>query len=66
VSVEQILRDCLKKEPKDWTQGDKNRIARCLRALGWTRKRAPKDEGRRRGWRYCPGPGLRSGVPLHS
>lgn len=63
-TVEQILRDCLDKLPRDWTQGDKSRVARCLRAIGWTRKRAPKDDQGRREWRYCPGPGLRCAVPL--
>lgn len=56
VSIEQILRDCLQKQPKDWTQADKTRIARCFRALGWTRKRAPKDKQCHREWRYYPGP----------
>jgi hypothetical protein len=66
VSVEQILRSCLEKQPKDWTQTDKNRVARCLRALGWTRKRASKGDDGRREWRYCPGPALRCAVPLNS
>ncbi|HXI44187.1 MAG TPA: virulence-associated E family protein [Bryobacteraceae bacterium] len=66
VTLEQILRDCLDKQPRDWTHGDKTRVARCLRAIGWMRKRAPKDDQGRREWRYCPGPGLRSAVPLTS
>jgi predicted P-loop ATPase len=66
VTLDQILRDCLGKEPRDWTQGDKTRVARCLRAIGWTRKRAPKDERGRREWIYRPGPKLRSGVPPDS
>ena len=61
VTVNQILRNCLEKQPRDWNQGDKTRVARCLRAIGWTRKRAPKDEQGHREWRYHPGPGLRSG-----
>jgi len=64
VTIEQILRLCIQKQPSDWNQGDKNRIARCLRAIGWTRKRGPKDEKGHRDWRYCPGPGLRCGIPL--
>ena len=59
VTVEQILRNCVNKEPRDWTQGDKTRVARCLRAIGWTRKRAPKDDQGHREWRYCPGPSVR-------
>lgn len=64
VTVEGVLGDCLSKPPKDWTQGDKARIGRCLLALGWTRKRGPKDEEGRRRWKYVPGPNLRSGVPF--
>jgi hypothetical protein len=59
VTVEQILGNCIEKLSRDWTQSDKNRIARCLRAIGWTQKRAPKDESGRRPWRYVPGPRLR-------
>ncbi len=66
VTVDQILRNCIEKVPRDWNQGDKNRVARCLRAIGWTRKRAPKDDQGHRGWRYHPGPGLRSSVPPES
>jgi hypothetical protein len=55
VTVDQILRDCIEKLPKDWNQGDKNRVARCLRVICWTRKRGPKDESGHREWRYCPG-----------
>jgi predicted P-loop ATPase len=60
-SVEQVLLNCLEKQPRDWTQGDKARVARCLRAIGWTRKRAPKDDRGHREWRYHPGPSLRNG-----
>jgi predicted P-loop ATPase len=63
VTAEHILRSCIEKLSRDWTQSDKNRIARCLRAIGWTRKRAAKDENGRRPWRYIPGPSLR-GVPV--
>jgi predicted P-loop ATPase len=65
VTVEQVLRVCLEKLARDWTQGDKNRVARCLQAIGWTRKRGPKDERGHRDWRYCPGP-CQSSVPLGS
>ncbi|HEY7338316.1 MAG TPA: virulence-associated E family protein [Bryobacteraceae bacterium] len=54
VTVEQILSGCVEKQTRDWTQGDKNRVARCLGALGWKRKRGPKDERGKRDWRYCP------------
>jgi putative DNA primase/helicase len=62
VTVDQILRNCIDKQPKDWSQGDKARIGRCLHVLGWTRKRGSKDEKGRREWRYVPGPSLRSSV----
>jgi len=65
VTVEQILRKCLDKQHRDWSQGDKSRVGRCLRAIGWTRKRAPKDDQGHRAWRYCPGPSLRTAVPLN-
>lgn len=64
VTVELVLGDCIEKQAKDWTQGDKARIGRCLHALGWTRKRGPKDEEGLRRWRYVRGPNLRSGVPF--
>jgi predicted P-loop ATPase len=66
VTVEQILSGCVNKLRRDWNQGDKTRVARCLRAIGWTRKRAPKDDQGHRAWRYCPGLGLKSDVPLKS
>jgi predicted P-loop ATPase len=62
VTVEQILRNCFEKQPKDWSQGDKARIGRCLHGMGWSRKRGPKDEKGRREWTYVPGPNLRSNV----
>ena len=33
VSVAEVLTNCLEKKKDMWTQTDKNRIARCLRAL---------------------------------
>jgi putative DNA primase/helicase len=63
ITVEQILRDCIEKLSRDWTQSDKNRIARCLRSIGWTRKRGPRAEKGHRDWRYLPGPTLRSRCP---
>jgi predicted P-loop ATPase len=64
VTVEQVLRNCVDKPSRDWNQSDKSRVARCLRAIGWTRKRAPADEKGRRPWGYVPGPSLRGAVPL--
>ena len=63
VTIDQILRSCIEKMPRDWNQGDKTRVARCLRALGWTRKRASKDDRGHREWQYRPGPSVRSGAP---
>jgi len=39
VSISGLLGDCLNKPRALWTQTDKNRAARCLRALGWERYR---------------------------
>jgi predicted P-loop ATPase len=39
VSVHQILRIVIDKPQERWTQSDQNRVAACLRALGFTRKR---------------------------
>jgi predicted P-loop ATPase len=64
VTVEQVLRNCVDKPSRDWNQNDKSRVARCLRAIGWTRKRAPADEKGRRPWGYVPGPSLRGAVPV--
>ncbi len=51
VTVEQILELCLEKPKKDWHQPDKNRVARCLKALGWERYQKRLDNGTRE-WRY--------------
>jgi predicted P-loop ATPase len=64
VTVGQILSNCLDKRTCDWTQADKNRIARSLRAIGWKRKRGPKEEDGHRDWRYQPCPSARRAVPL--
>lgn len=37
VSISEVLEKCLQKPQGLWTQTDKNRTARCLRALGWER-----------------------------
>ncbi|HMF76410.1 MAG TPA: hypothetical protein VK604_12170 [Bryobacteraceae bacterium] len=35
VSVSDVLSRCLEKPKAQWTQMDKNRVARSLKALGW-------------------------------
>jgi predicted P-loop ATPase len=50
VSISEVLAKCLEKAQALWTQADKNRAARCLRALGWGRYRA--RHGARLEWRY--------------
>ncbi|HWR49702.1 MAG TPA: VapE domain-containing protein [Bryobacteraceae bacterium] len=55
VSITEIFDNCLEKRKDMWTQGDRNRVARCLRALGWVRFRAGGRTARE--WRYrCPSP----------
>ena len=50
VSISEVLEKCLQKAHALWTQTDKNRAARCLRALGWERYR--ERHGSRLEWRY--------------
>jgi predicted P-loop ATPase len=50
VSIREVLEKCLQKAQALWTQTDKNRAARCLRALGWDRYR--ERHGTRLEWRY--------------
>ena len=50
VSIREVLEKCLQKAHALWTQTDKNRAARCLRALGWERYR--ERHGSRLEWRY--------------
>lgn len=50
VSIEQVLTSCLEKKKADWSQSDKNRIARTLRVLGFERYR--DRIGNQREWRY--------------
>jgi predicted P-loop ATPase len=50
VSISDILLRCLDKPKAQWTQVDKNRVARSLRALGWERYR--ERQGTRLDWRY--------------
>jgi predicted P-loop ATPase len=50
VSVADVLTYCLEKKKDQWTQWDRSRVARCLRANGWVRFNA-RNEGTRE-WRY--------------
>ncbi len=50
VSIGEVLDKCLQKAQALWTQTDKNRAARCLRALAWERYR--ERNGSRLEWRY--------------
>ena len=52
VSIHDALIHAIGKRPEYWTQGDKNRVGRCLRALGWERYR--DREGTRLEWRFRP------------
>jgi predicted P-loop ATPase len=49
-SVSEILQKCINKPQAQWTQTDKLRAARCLRAEGWLRYR--ERQGSRLEWRY--------------
>jgi predicted P-loop ATPase len=49
-SISEVLDKCLSKPQAQWTQGDKNRIGRCLRALGWERYR--ERNGEHLEWRW--------------
>jgi predicted P-loop ATPase len=52
-SISEVLQKCLEKPQSLWTQTDKNRAARCLKALGWERYR--ERQGLRLEWRYRKG-----------
>lgn len=52
VSVSEVLAECIEKAKGQWTQTDKNRVARCLRAAGWERYRATGTAASGREWRY--------------
>ena len=49
-SVSEVLEKCVSKPQAQWTQADKNRVGRCLRALGWERYRERERE--RLEWRW--------------
>jgi len=50
VSITRILTSCIEKPRYQWTQQDKNRIARCLLRLGWVRYKSGARGARE--WRY--------------
>ena len=50
VSISEVLQKCVQKAQALWTQTDKSRAARCLKALGWERYR--ERQGSRLEWRY--------------
>jgi predicted P-loop ATPase len=51
VSVQEILKGAIGLQEKaDWKQPEQNRVARCLRSLGWVRKYAGGRGNRE--WRY--------------
>lgn len=50
VSIADVLLHCLEKRKDQWTQVDKNRVARCLRSRGWIRFKARAGDDRE--WRY--------------
>ena len=48
ISATELLASCIGKPQTQWTQADKNRVARSLRALGWKR-----FQHRHGPWREC-------------
>jgi hypothetical protein len=50
VTVTDVLIHCIGKRQDQWVQSDKNRVARCLRSLGFERYNARR--GADREWRY--------------
>lgn len=50
VSISEVLEFCIEKRRDQWTQLDKNRIARSLRSRGWERFNAGPRHARQ--WRY--------------
>jgi putative DNA primase/helicase len=51
VTIEAVLQVCIDKPKHSWQQPDKNRIARCLKAMGWNRKQR-RDAAGKRYWVY--------------
>jgi predicted P-loop ATPase len=54
VTVVDVLNHCIGKRQDQWSQSDKNRVARSLRSQGWERYKA--RTGERREWRYRRAP----------
>ena len=50
VALSEILENCLAKPRAQWTQLDKNWVARCSRRMNWERYRV--RQGQRLEWRY--------------
>jgi hypothetical protein len=50
VTVGEVLANLLYRAAAEWSQSDMNRIARCLRAMGWERRQ--QRAGKEREWRY--------------
>jgi len=50
VTIADVLRDSLHIDKARWTQMDHNRVARCLRAIGW--RRVQIRTGDKRVWKY--------------
>ena len=56
ISISDVLYHAIGKRKEHWTQPDKNRVGRCLRAAGWESYREPRlpgqgDKQRARRWR---------------
>lgn len=52
-TISDVLSHCIGKRKEMWTQGDKTRVAKSLKRLGFVRYRAePKQTGGLREWRY--------------
>jgi putative DNA primase/helicase len=60
VTITDILTHCIGKRPDTWNQWDKNRVGRCLRALGWESYQQRSDGDRERRYRLRPP----TGAPL--
>ncbi len=55
VTIEIVLTDCLQKLTGNHSQSDKNRVASCLKALGWERYQQRVGKTKRE-WRYRRAP----------
>jgi hypothetical protein len=52
LTVSQILREALLKQPENWTRADATRVGQCMRAIGGKKVRG-KTKGKRE-YRYTP------------